>query len=118
MVALPGMVLVFITLTLMALLQKLLLRSQRGKQAYKVIASDAVTALQLINRLADLHGAQLKNIQAEHMDADRGCVRFSADFGRGNRTKRMQRFLEALLGDPAILSVSTAEESAKEPSVQ
>ena len=117
-VALPGMVLVFITLTLMELLQKLLLRSQRGKQAYKVIAPDAVTALQLINRLAALHGAQLKNIQAEHMDADRSCVRFSADFGRGNRTKRMQRFLEALLGDPAILSVSTAEESAKEPSVQ
>ena len=117
-VALPGMVLVFITLTLMELLQKLLLRSQRGKQAYKVIAPDAVTVLQLINRLADLHGAQLKNIQAEHMDVDRSCVRFSADFGRGNRTKRMQRFLEALLGDPAILSVSTAEESAKEPSVQ
>ena len=34
------------TLTVLEALQKLLLRSQRGKQAYKVIAPDAVTALQ------------------------------------------------------------------------
>lgn len=119
LVALPGMVFVFITLTVLEALQKLLLRSQRGKQAYKVTSPDAVAVLQLINRLADVHGAQLKNIQAEHIDADRNCVRFSADFGRGNQKKRMRRFMEDLLSDPAILSVSTSEDSAaKEIPVQ
>ena len=111
-VALPGMVFVLITLTVLEVLQKLLLRSQRGKQHYKVTATDAVAALQLINRLSDLYGAQLKNIQAEHVDNGRSCVCFSADFERGNQKKRMRQFMEELAGDPAVLSLSTAEEAA------
>ena len=118
-VALPGMVFVLITLTVLEALQKLLLRSQRGKQEYKVTATDAVAALQLINRLSDTHGAQLKNIQAEHLDTDRSCVRFSADFGRGNQKKRIRQFMEDLAADPAILSVITMEEAnAKETAVK
>jgi putative Mg2+ transporter-C (MgtC) family protein len=118
-VALPGMVFVLITLTVLEALQKLLLRSQRGKQEYKVTATDAVAALQLINRLSDTHGAQLKNIQAEHLDTDRSCLQFSADFGRGNQKKRIRQFMEDLAADPAILSVSTMEEAnAKETAVK
>lgn len=111
-VALVGMVFIFITLTIFELLQKLLLRSQKGKQVYHVISGDVVAALQLINRLSDDHGCQLHDIQAEHTSAGSCCVRFLAEFGRGNRKHRMRRFLEALAKDPAVISVSTADEAA------
>lgn len=111
-VALVGMVFIFITLTIFELLQKLLLRSQKGKQVYQVVSADVVASLQLINRLSDDHGCQLHDIRASRTSADSCCVQFLAEFGRGGQKKRMRRFLEELAKDPAVISVSTDEEAA------
>lgn len=111
-VSLLGMVFVFITLTIFELLQKLLLRSRKGKQIYRVTSQDVVAALQLVNRLADAYGFQLQDIQAEHTASGNACVQFLADFGRGNQNKRMRRFLEELAKDDNILSISTADEAS------
>lgn len=111
-VALVGMVFIFITLTIFELLQKLLLRSQRGKHIYRVTASDVVAALQLVNRLSDSYGFQLHDIQAEHAASGTYYVQFLADFGRGGQKKRMQRFLEELAQNEAVISVSTQSEAA------
>ncbi len=111
-VSLVGMVFIFITLTIFEMLQKLLLRSQKGKQIYRVTSADVVAALQLINRLADSYGFRLHDIQAEHATSGTYCVQFLADFGRGGQKKRMQRFLEELVQDNAVISVSTTQEAA------
>lgn len=111
-VALVGMVLVFITLTIFEMLQKLLLRSRKGKQVYRITSRDVVSVLQLINRLADTYGFQVNNLQAEHGTNGDHSVQFLADFGRGNRKKRMCRFLEELAQQDCVLCVSTADEAA------
>ena len=110
-VALIGMVCIFVTLTIFEVLQKLLLRSRKGKQVYRVVCKDVVTILQLINRLADDEGCQIHDIQAERPSEDTYQVQFLAEFGRGNQSKRIRKFLESLVSHSAVISVSTEDEA-------
>jgi len=111
-VALVGMVFIFVTLTIFEALQKFLLRSRKGKQIYRVTSRDVVAALQLVNRLADEHGCQIHDIQADHLSEDTYQIRFLAEFGRGGQSKRIGKFLEGLAGQPFVISVSTEDEAA------
>lgn len=111
-IALGGTILVILTLTLFELLQKLLLRSRRGRRSYVVDTRDVVAAMQAVNTLAQSAACQIRNIQAENLENGTYRLSFLADFGHGRAKRRMQEFMSGLLAQPAILSVQGQEETA------
>jgi len=112
-VAVIGMVLMFLTLTLLEVLQNLLMKgTKRHSKDYEVVATDAAEAMNAINHTANLCICRISAITIDNAD---GGVRigFHADFGAGNRKRRQQRFLDNLSTHAAIHSVRLVEEPVK-----
>ena len=112
-VALLGMVLMFLTLTLLEVLQNLLLKgTKRHSKDYEVEASSASDAMNAINHLANVCSCRVSAIVIS--DVDSGVrIAFHADFGAGGRKRRQQRFLDGLNAHEAVRSVKLVEEPVK-----
>lgn len=111
-IALAGTILVILTLTLFELLQKLLLRSKRGRLNYVVDTHDVVVAMQTVNALAQSASCRILDIQAENLENGTYRLTFQSDFGHGRAKIRMQEFMNGLLIHPAIISVHSLDEAA------
>lgn len=111
-VALLGMVLMFITLTLLELFQNLLLKgTKRHKKDYAIICDDVADAMNVLNAASDQSVCKLSCFTVENLsDGIRIC--FHAEFGTGGRKRRQQRFLDILAISSAIRSVETVEDPA------
>ena len=108
-IALVGMVLMFMTLTLLEVLQNLLMRGGKGhEKGYEVMASDAAAAVNAINCMAELCACRISDIAMDNLE-DGLRIRFHAQFGAGGRKRRQQRFMDGLAADPAISSIQLAE---------
>lgn len=104
-VALIGMVLMFITLTLLELLQNLLMKgNRRHNKDYEVMADDVSSAINAINHMAEACVCRISNIVIEEA-ADGFCIHFHAEFGTGGRKKRQQRFMDNLTANESIRSI-------------
>ena len=110
-IALIGTVLVILTLTLFELLQKLLLRSKRGRQSYVVDTRDVVAAMQAINTLAQSVSCQIQDLQAENLEDGIYRLSFQTDFGQGRLKERIQEFVSGLLSHSFILGVKNPDEA-------
>ena len=110
-VALLGMVFMFVTLTVLEVIQNWLMKgSRRARRNYMVETTDVVSGMQTINEMADLTQCQISELSIVNLE-DGFRIAFHTEFGSGSRKKRQQRFLEGLLKNPTIRSVKGAEEA-------
>ena len=112
MIALIGTLLVIVTLTVLELLQKFLLRFKGGCRSYVVETRDVVATMQTINTLAQSASCQITDLQAENLENGTYRLTFKGDFGHGRAKSRIQEFLAGLLAHPSTLSVRNEDEVA------
>ena len=109
-VALVGMVLMFITLTLLEVLQNFLMKgTRRHNKDYCVHTSDVSAAVNAINRIAEICSCHNSNVSIDGGDAD-VRISFHAEFGSGGRKRRQQRFIDKLAAEECIQRIQIAEE--------
>ena len=109
-VALLGMVFMFVTLTLLEVIQSWLMKgSRRARQDYSLEVEDVVSGMQTINDMASQTNCHLSGLSIVNI-TNGFRITFHTEFGSGSRKKRQQRFLEGLLKNPTIRSVKTADE--------
>lgn len=112
-VAVIGMVLMFLTLTLLEVLQNLLMKgTKRHSKDYEVEAASAADAMNAINHMADVCTCRISAITITDL-ADGVRIGFHADYGAGGRKRRQQRFLDSLSTHEAIRSIKLVEEPVK-----
>ena len=110
-VALIGMVLMFITLTLLEVIQNLLLKgTRRHNLDYIVVCTDVSTAMNAINQTADLCSCKITDIRIENK-AESNAITFHAAFGTGGLKRRQQRFLDVMVGAEGVLSIEPVKEA-------
>ena len=111
-VALIGMVLMYITLTLLEVFQNLLLRgSTRHNKDFTVICEDVAIGINAINHHASINSCTVSHVTIETDDAG-VHITFHTEFGSGGRKKRQQKFLDGLTTTPGIHSIKQANETA------
>lgn len=109
-VALVGMVLMFITLTLLEVLQNLLMRgNRRHNKDYELHTTDVSGAVNAINHVADLCACRISNIAIEAA-GESACIQFHAEFGTGGRKRRQQRFIDTLTANEHVQTIQTVGE--------
>ena len=110
-VALTGMVFIFVTLTIFEIIQKKLLGAQRCSEDYQVKTIDISLGLQVVNAEAEAEAASIHNIQAEQNPSTKQyTITFRADFtGKKSETKR-KAFFDRLACSEHILCVHTTGE--------
>ena len=111
-VALAGTVLMFITLTLLEVLQNAMLKgNKRNNKDFIVIAESASIGVNAINHLADSTSCHVSNVAIEDV-ADGAKITFHTEFGTGGRKRREQRFVDCMTTTPGIRSIKEVEEPA------
>ena len=111
-VALLGMILMLITLTLLEVIQNFLLKgSNRYNMDYTVVCADVSEAMNAINRTADLCSCKISDIRIDKPTYNT-AITFHVAFGTGGRKRRKQRFEETLAATDGILSMEAAKEQA------
>ncbi len=108
-VTLTGTALMFITLTLLEVLQNAMLKgSKHHNKDFVVVAVDATTGVNAINHLAESTSCSISNISIESV-AEGTRITFHTEFGAGGRKRREQRFIDSLTATPGICSICEAE---------
>jgi len=104
-VALAGMVFIFITLTILEVVQTRLVGPGTALHSYRAETDDVSAGLLAIHAHAQKHRAALRGLQVNHLDGDQVQISFEAEItGPGSKTRR-QKFLAGLSSDPAFDSV-------------
>ena len=110
-VALIGMVLMYITLTLLEVLQNLLLKgTKRHDKDFTIIATDLAEGINAINHHASINDCTVSKISIKE-EGQHVRITFHTEFGNGSRKRRQQKFLDGLALLPNILSVTSADET-------
>ena len=110
-VALIGMVLMFLTLTVLEILQNWLMQGTRkARKDYTVEVNDISAAMQTINSSAEKAKCHVSNFSIENL-SDGFQITFHTEFGSGGRKKRQKLFLATLEKDPAIRAVQATEDA-------
>lgn len=110
-IALPGMVFVFVALTIFEYLQRALVHPHSGTREYAADTEDVAAFLQSVTSLAQQNKCEIRDLQAERQPSGKYQISFRAEFGRGKSKKRKQRFFEGLVNDPAIHAVRIIDEA-------
>lgn len=107
-VALAGMVFIFITLTVFELLQNKLIRPKPVRN-YSLEAIDAAAALQALGDLADKFKCEVTGLRVETLSG--GCrITFRGEFARGKQWPR--KFFEGLAKEESIRVATIVDEAA------
>lgn len=108
--AIFGMIFIFVTLTIFEWLQKVLMKPSNSKNAdYILETTDISETLTLIHERAAAEGANILNILAK-TTPEGHTVTFRAEFTTGHRKVRRQRFFNALATAPNTISLHRSEE--------
>lgn len=110
-VALTGMVFIFITLTILEVLQGKLIHGRISRN-YVIRTADVGHGLKLIQQLSGETHCDIHDIQAERTEPDGYRITFRAEFHARRSSRHRAQFFEALAGDPAIQAVQASEEGA------
>ena len=94
-VALAGMVFIFITLTIFEVFQHRLLGGHSGETAYTLETGDITQGLNLISKLSEKHRGVISQLEAVATESG-FRVNFVAEFDGLRCKKRQQKFFEAL----------------------
>ena len=110
--SISGMLLIFLTLTVLEVLEKKVITPRQFHDEFVAETEDIAGALSKINELAAIHGLQIANMQAEKTDAGHR-IRFTADCSGSKSQKRRAAFFEALAAAEVFWSVRRMDEGAK-----
>lgn len=109
-VALAGMIFIFVTLTIFEALQKWMVSNRRSYRDYIVDSPDVAAALDTVNSLAQEFSCELSGISAQNLPGGSYRLSFRGTFGRGNTKERRTSFFQKLAADPAITAVHILDE--------
>lgn len=110
-IALTGMVFIFVTLTIFENIQKKLVGTHRMSEEYQITTNDISACLSAINTEAAAASAAVYNIQAQSNPTDATyTVSFRIDFTGSKASKRKQSFFENLTRTECTVSISTVGE--------
>ncbi len=109
-VALAGMIFIFVTLTIFEALQKWMVGNRRSYRDYIVDAADVAAALGAVNLLAQEYSCELTGVSAQHLPDGSYRLTFRGTFGRGNAKERRANFFQKLAADPSITAVHMLDE--------
>ena len=104
-VAIAGMVLIFITLTIFEVLQFKLIGPDTGLQSFILDTDDVSAGLQALHLHAQKHRASLQSLITRRTENGYQII-FQADISRTGSNKRRQHFLESLAADPTFSSIA------------
>ena len=110
--SISGMLLIFITLTVLEVLEKKVITPKSFRDHFEVEAEDISAALAKINELAGIHDAEISNILAQKNDAGHRIC-FAVEFSGGRAKKRRSAFFEELASAGEFWSVRRSDEAAK-----
>ena len=109
-ITLLGMVFMFITLTILELLQHHLPGRSHTHENYAMEAEDITAALALIADLAQTHRAEVRSTLAENRNERGYLITFLADFPGIGSKRRRERFFAALAGSQEVHSIHRSTE--------
>lgn len=112
MLALAGMVLILLTLTVFEWFQGLMFRGDHHQQYYILESSDIATTLTRINEIAAREQGNVLNFSAE-TTAQGHRIIFKAKFGGRHRKKHQDQFFTALVEAKETLSLHTTDEAVQ-----
>ena len=104
-VALAGMILIFITLTIFEELQNKLIGPGTAPEHYTLETKDIAAGLNALHLHAQKHRASLQSLVTRRLDNGSHQIIFQAEISGAGSKKRHQKFLEALAADPAIAGI-------------
>ena len=107
-VALAGMVFIFITLTILEVLQNKLVGPGNQLQRFCLETADISSGLQAIHSHAQKQRAEIRDMLTERLPDDSYRITFRAEIGGSRSKQRRQNLLESLAADAAITSVHGA----------
>ena len=102
--ALAGMVFIFVTLTFFEWLQSKFIKSNGDSETYELDTADIAATIQLVNEQVKVEQGVIKNLSAEAL-ADGYRVTFRAVFAGRHKKQHQQRFVSALIMAPETLSL-------------
>ena len=110
-VALAGMVFIFVTLTIFEIIQKKLVGTHRASEDYQIVTTNIPACLQAVNQAAGSARATINNIQAQYAEASGTyTISFRAEFSGSKNSARRQTLFEKLACADGTVTVSTAGE--------
>ena len=110
--AIAGMVLIFLTLTLFEWLQDRMFQGDHYKKYYILDSGDIAASRTLINELAAREQGNVSDISATATAQGHRIV-FRAKFGGRHRKKHRDQFFSALAGAEQTLSLRASEEAVR-----
>lgn len=114
-VALAGMVFIFITLTIFEVLQNKLVGPGNHLHSYLLETADISAGLQAIHSHAQKQRAGIRDMLTERLPDDSYRITFHVDIGGTRSKKRRQKLLEGLACDPAVSSIRITSEEETVP---
>ena len=109
-VALLGMVLIFVTLTIFEVLQNKLIGPGNALHRFTLQTADISAGLSAVNAHSRKHRAELRELLTHKQEDGIYCITFRAEIGGTGARKRRQKFLESLAADPAVDTLQAYEE--------
>ena len=111
--AIAGMVFIFITLTILEVLQHKLMGSHDPVKHYRLQTMDISKGLEAINSHAHKAMAGIRDMQAQRLPDESYEVSFQAEIGGVRGKKRQQIFFADLAKDPAITALQILDSGSK-----
>lgn len=111
-VALTGMIFIFITLTIFEVLQNKLIGPGSHLHYYLLETSDISAGLQAVHDHARKQRADIRDMLTERLPDDSYRICFQADIGGTRSAKRRRKLLEGLAADPAVTSIRITDRDA------
>lgn len=110
-IALAGMVFIFLTLTILEVIQHKLVGPHAGEKEYALETDDVSTALEALNShaqgcQADIHNMEIASGQTGYR------IRFTAEFSGIRGKKRQQKFVQKLASDQSVICLHVGQEGA------
>lgn len=111
--AIAGMIFIFITLTILEVIQHKLMSSHEPVKMYTLETSDISSGLAAINATAHKNMAAIQNMQAQRLSDEHYQITFQAEISGIRGKKRQQNFFAELAKKPAISALQIVDSGSK-----
>lgn len=111
--AIAGMIFIFITLTILEVIQHKLISSHEPVKMYTLETSDISNGLDAINATAHKNMAAIQNMQAQRLSDEHYQITFQAEISGIRGKKRQQNFFAELAKNPAISALQIVDSGSK-----
>lgn len=110
-IALAGMVFIFLTLTILEVIQHKLMGPHAGEKDYTLETDDVSAALEALNKHAQSCQADIHKMEV--ISTENSCrIRFTAEFSGIRGKKRQQKFVQKLASAESVICLQVAQEGA------